>query len=146
MELRTILGGELPDRPNDAGQVIDELVRDASDGILGNSTGRFFGWVYRSGELLDAESSFVAIAGVSPQTLIIDQQLHLDQRGPIRSRHPRAIDHSYDRLGRIAPPRLEKEDPRAIGRSMVPGCQDRRLTPESPVQPPVSRLNAGRLR
>jgi glutamate/tyrosine decarboxylase-like PLP-dependent enzyme len=44
-ELRHRLARPLPDIGTDATQVIDELVADTSGGILGNSGGRFFGWV-----------------------------------------------------------------------------------------------------
>jgi aromatic-L-amino-acid decarboxylase len=44
-ELRARLGRPLADHGTDAAQVIDELVRDASGGIIGSTSGRFFGWV-----------------------------------------------------------------------------------------------------
>jgi glutamate/tyrosine decarboxylase-like PLP-dependent enzyme len=43
--LRQALGGDLPEGPGDATAVIDELARRMDAGLLGNSTGRFFGWV-----------------------------------------------------------------------------------------------------
>ncbi len=43
--LRRRLGRELPEAGMDAAQVVDELVRDAEGGILGSTSGRFFGWV-----------------------------------------------------------------------------------------------------
>jgi len=44
-ELRRRLGKPLPETGTADDAVIDELVRDADDGILGSSSGRFFGWV-----------------------------------------------------------------------------------------------------
>ena len=44
-ELRAGLGRPLADHGTDAAEVIDELVRDASGGIIGSTSGRFFGWV-----------------------------------------------------------------------------------------------------
>jgi glutamate/tyrosine decarboxylase-like PLP-dependent enzyme len=44
-ELRARLAKPLPEAGMAAGQVIDELVRDAEGGILGSANGRFFGWV-----------------------------------------------------------------------------------------------------
>src|SRR5215472_4934386 len=44
-ELRRRLGKPLPEDGMPAGAVIDELVRDAEDGILRSGSGRFFGWV-----------------------------------------------------------------------------------------------------
>ena len=43
--LRARLGRPLPESGTDAAEVIDDLVRDAEGGILGCSSGRFFGWV-----------------------------------------------------------------------------------------------------
>ena len=40
------LGGPLPDSPTDPEIVIKDLVRNADQGILGGSGGRFFGWVH----------------------------------------------------------------------------------------------------
>src|ERR1043166_9515393 len=45
-QLRGRLARPLPEAPTDPRRVIDELVRDAEDGILGSTNGRFFGWVY----------------------------------------------------------------------------------------------------
>jgi glutamate/tyrosine decarboxylase-like PLP-dependent enzyme len=44
-ELRRRLGGELPATPTDPVAVIDGLVRDVEDGIVGSTSGRFFGFV-----------------------------------------------------------------------------------------------------
>jgi glutamate/tyrosine decarboxylase-like PLP-dependent enzyme len=44
-ELRARLTKPLPETGMAANRVIDELVRDAEDGILGSTNGRFFGWV-----------------------------------------------------------------------------------------------------
>lgn len=44
-QLRQRLGAPLPDSGLPPGQVIDELVRDAEGGIMGSTSGRFFGWV-----------------------------------------------------------------------------------------------------
>jgi glutamate/tyrosine decarboxylase-like PLP-dependent enzyme len=44
-ELRRHFGKPLPENGMPADAVIDELVRDAEGGILGSSSGRFFGWV-----------------------------------------------------------------------------------------------------
>ena len=44
-ELRQRLGKPLPKTGMAAEAVIEELVRDAEDGILGSASGRFFGWV-----------------------------------------------------------------------------------------------------
>lgn len=44
-QLRRQLAKPLPDAPTSPEQVIDELVRDVEGGILGSSSGRFFGWV-----------------------------------------------------------------------------------------------------
>src|SRR5215470_13831546 len=44
-ELRRRLGKPLPESGMAAEAVIDELVSDADGGILGSSSGRFFGWV-----------------------------------------------------------------------------------------------------
>src|SRR6516164_9152786 len=44
-ELRAALGRPLPDRPTAPDRVVDELVRDAGDGLLASGSGRFFGWV-----------------------------------------------------------------------------------------------------
>ena len=44
-ELRDRLGGPVPVAGTAADQVIGDLVRDARDGILGSTNGRFFGWV-----------------------------------------------------------------------------------------------------
>jgi glutamate/tyrosine decarboxylase-like PLP-dependent enzyme len=44
-ELRRRLGKDFPETGMAATQVVDELVRDAEGGILGSSSGRFFGWV-----------------------------------------------------------------------------------------------------
>ncbi len=43
--LRLALGGDLPEGPGDALAVIDALARSMDAGLLGCSTGRFFGWV-----------------------------------------------------------------------------------------------------
>jgi glutamate/tyrosine decarboxylase-like PLP-dependent enzyme len=43
--LRAALGGSLPEKPSDPGDVIEALARDADAGLLGTGTGRFFGWV-----------------------------------------------------------------------------------------------------
>ncbi|MBW8813670.1 MAG: aspartate aminotransferase family protein [Caulobacterales bacterium] len=47
--LRQALGRPLPERGLSAIQVIDELVADASPGILGSQTGRHFAWVIGGG-------------------------------------------------------------------------------------------------
>ena len=44
-ELRSQLAKPLPEAPMAAEQVIDDLVRDTEGGILGSTSGRFFGWV-----------------------------------------------------------------------------------------------------
>jgi len=44
-ELRARLARPLPERGTEPAQVIDELVRDVEGGILGSTSGRFFGWV-----------------------------------------------------------------------------------------------------
>src|SRR5262245_43504479 len=44
-ELRSRLAKPLPEAPAASQQVIDELVRDTEGGILGSTSGRFFGWV-----------------------------------------------------------------------------------------------------
>jgi glutamate/tyrosine decarboxylase-like PLP-dependent enzyme len=44
-ELRARLGGPLPAGPSDPCAVIDRLVADVEAGLLGSTTGRFFGWV-----------------------------------------------------------------------------------------------------
>lgn len=43
--LRRALGRPLPEAGTPAVQVIDELVADASPGLVGSQSGRFFGWV-----------------------------------------------------------------------------------------------------
>jgi glutamate/tyrosine decarboxylase-like PLP-dependent enzyme len=43
--LRQLLGGDLPGGPADPAAVIDALARGMEPGLLGTSTGRFFGWV-----------------------------------------------------------------------------------------------------
>ena len=47
--LRAALSRPLPERGTPAGQVIDELVADATPGILGSQTGRMFAWVIGGG-------------------------------------------------------------------------------------------------
>jgi len=44
-ELRSRLAKPLSNTPTASEQVIDELVRDTAGGILGSTSGRFFGWV-----------------------------------------------------------------------------------------------------
>jgi hypothetical protein len=44
-ELRGRLGGDLPATPTDPVAVIDGLVRDVEGGIVGSTSGRFFGFV-----------------------------------------------------------------------------------------------------
>src|SRR5262249_30498076 len=44
-QLRARLGRPLPEDGIAPAQVIDELVRDVEGGILGSTSGRFFGWV-----------------------------------------------------------------------------------------------------
>jgi glutamate/tyrosine decarboxylase-like PLP-dependent enzyme len=44
-ELRRRLGRPLPETGLDATAVIDELVRDTEGGLMGSTSGRFFGWV-----------------------------------------------------------------------------------------------------
>ena len=44
-ELRRRLGKPLPETALDATTVIDELVRDTEGGLMGSTSGRFFGWV-----------------------------------------------------------------------------------------------------
>jgi glutamate/tyrosine decarboxylase-like PLP-dependent enzyme len=44
-ELRRRLGKPLPETGVDAAIVIDELVRDTDGGLMGSTSGRFFGWV-----------------------------------------------------------------------------------------------------
>jgi len=44
-QLRKALDKELTDQGVAPEQVIDELARDAEAGLLGSTTGRFFGWV-----------------------------------------------------------------------------------------------------
>ncbi|WP_315706040.1 MULTISPECIES: pyridoxal phosphate-dependent decarboxylase family protein [unclassified Bradyrhizobium] len=44
-ELRARFARPLPERGTDAAEVIDDLVRDAEGGLLGCTSGRFFGWV-----------------------------------------------------------------------------------------------------
>jgi glutamate/tyrosine decarboxylase-like PLP-dependent enzyme len=48
-DLRKALGRPLPERGMPATQVIDELVADTRDGLLGSQGGRFFGWVIGGG-------------------------------------------------------------------------------------------------
>src|SRR6185437_13579738 len=43
--LRARLAKPLPEASTAAEQVIDDLVRDTAGGILGSTSGRFFGWV-----------------------------------------------------------------------------------------------------
>jgi glutamate/tyrosine decarboxylase-like PLP-dependent enzyme len=43
--LRQLLGGDLPEMPADASAVIESVVSGMEPGLLGTSTGRFFGWV-----------------------------------------------------------------------------------------------------
>ncbi|MBB5954304.1 glutamate/tyrosine decarboxylase-like PLP-dependent enzyme [Saccharothrix tamanrassetensis] len=47
--LRETLGRSLPEDGVDDVRVIDELVRDTADGLLGSAGGRFFGWVIGGG-------------------------------------------------------------------------------------------------
>lgn len=49
VELRSALGGPLPETGLPAEKVIAELVRDVDGGILGSTGGRFFGWVIGGG-------------------------------------------------------------------------------------------------
>jgi glutamate/tyrosine decarboxylase-like PLP-dependent enzyme len=44
-ELRAALGGLLPEEPSDALDVIEKLARDAEPGLMGTTSGRFFGFV-----------------------------------------------------------------------------------------------------
>jgi glutamate/tyrosine decarboxylase-like PLP-dependent enzyme len=44
-EMRTALGGPLPEQPSDALEVIEKLARDADPGLMGTSSGRFYGFV-----------------------------------------------------------------------------------------------------
>lgn len=44
-ELRSRLGGALPETPGDPVAVIDDLVRDVEGGLVGSTGGRFFGFV-----------------------------------------------------------------------------------------------------
>jgi glutamate/tyrosine decarboxylase-like PLP-dependent enzyme len=44
-ELRARIARPLPEAATAPGQVIDDLVRDTEGGILGSTSGRFFGWV-----------------------------------------------------------------------------------------------------
>ena len=44
-DLRTRLGGTLPQTPSDPVRVIDDLVLDVDGGIIGSPNPRFFGWV-----------------------------------------------------------------------------------------------------
>ena len=48
-ELRARLARPLPERGTPAAQVVDELVADATPGILGSQGGRFFAWVIGGG-------------------------------------------------------------------------------------------------
>jgi glutamate/tyrosine decarboxylase-like PLP-dependent enzyme len=48
-ELRRALGRPVPERGTPAAQVIDELVADASPGLTGTQSGRFFSWVIGGG-------------------------------------------------------------------------------------------------
>jgi aromatic-L-amino-acid decarboxylase len=48
-ELRARLARPLPEQGTPAAQVVDELVADATPGILGSQGGRFFGWVIGGG-------------------------------------------------------------------------------------------------
>lgn len=56
-ELRAQLVKPLNGEPIEAARVIDELVRDVEGGILGTSSGRFFGWV---------------IGGTTPASIAVD--------------------------------------------------------------------------
>ncbi|GAA1346419.1 pyridoxal-dependent decarboxylase [Saccharothrix algeriensis] len=47
--LREVFGRPLPEDGLDAERVVDELVRDTADGLLGSAGGRFFGWVVGGG-------------------------------------------------------------------------------------------------
>jgi glutamate/tyrosine decarboxylase-like PLP-dependent enzyme len=44
-ELRVALGGPLPEQPSDALDVIEKLARDVDPGLMGTTSGRFFGFV-----------------------------------------------------------------------------------------------------
>ena len=55
-ELRRRFAGPVPETGLPAETVIDELVRDTEDGLVGSSSGRFFGWVI-GGTLPAATSS-----------------------------------------------------------------------------------------
>jgi len=73
-ELRARLRKALPEGPMPEEQVIDELVRDAEDGILNSSNGRFFGWV---------------IGGTLPAALGADWLVSAwDQNAPLRYATP----------------------------------------------------------
>src|SRR5689334_2901527 len=45
LKLRRRFAGPVPETGLPAETVIDELVRDTEDGLIGSSGGRFFGWV-----------------------------------------------------------------------------------------------------
>jgi hypothetical protein len=44
-QLRTELGGPLPEQPVDAGQVVTELANAAERGVVAMGSGRYFGFV-----------------------------------------------------------------------------------------------------
>src|SRR5271167_4670421 len=75
-ELRQKLGRALPEHGEAAETVIRELVEDASPGILGSTSGRFFAWV---------------IGGSLPSALAADWLTSAwDQNGPLYATAPAA--------------------------------------------------------
>lgn len=81
VDLRTRLSRPLEDEGLPAGQVIDELVADASGGLLGSTGGRFFGWVIGGATpaavaadwLTTAWDQNAAVSACSPAAAIVEE-------------------------------------------------------------------------